>query len=73
MKREEGKPMGIAKWRDGSDKLCSECGEPIFTFQPMVSTTTQIPKKRHCRHFLCFPQRINYCDRKWKGYYLQEY
>ncbi len=47
--------MDIAKWRDGSDRICSECGEPIYTVQPMVGTITQVPKKRHCRHFLCSP------------------
>ncbi|MBA7705677.1 hypothetical protein ES703_114512 [subsurface metagenome] len=47
--------MDIRKWRDGTDMICSECGEPIYEPQPMVATNTQAPKKRHCRHFLCSP------------------
>ena len=47
--------MEIGKWRDGSDMTCSECGEPIYTTQPMVATNTQALKKRHSRHFLCSP------------------
>ena len=47
--------MEIMKWRDGSDMVCSECGEPIYTTQPVVATNTHVLKKRHCRHFLCSP------------------
>lgn len=47
--------MEKAKWRDGSDMICSECGEPIYTYQPLVATTTHVQKKRHCRHFMCSP------------------
>ena len=47
--------MEIRKWRDGSDMTCSECGEPIYTLQPMVTTITHALKKRHSRHFLCSP------------------
>ena len=47
--------MELRKWRDGTDMICSECGEPIYEPQPMVGTISQAPKKRHCRHFLCSP------------------
>ena len=47
--------MEIQKWRDGSDKICSKCGEPIYNTQPIVGTISQALKKRHCRHFLCSP------------------
>lgn len=47
--------MEIMKWRDGSEKICEICDEPIYTTQPIVGTITQVPKKRHCRHFLCLP------------------
>lgn len=47
--------MEVKKWRDGNDMICNECGEPIYETQPVVATISQMPKKRHCRHFLCSP------------------
>jgi hypothetical protein len=51
----ERNEMEISKWRDGKDMVCDVCGQPIYKQQPLVATSTQVLKKRHCRHFMCSP------------------
>ena len=45
--------METEKWRDGTDKICSICKEPIFKGQPFEGTISQLPQKRKCTHFFC--------------------
>lgn len=43
----------VEKWRDGTDMICSICGQPIYTNQPRYATSSQSPGKRTCSHYSC--------------------
>lgn len=45
--------MDILKWKDGKDVICSKCGKPVYTNQPVYITNTQAIKKRNAYHFIC--------------------
>ena len=43
----------IEKWRDGTNMICSVCGQPILRQQPRYATISHSPKKRDCYHYFC--------------------
>jgi len=45
--------MEIEKWRDGTDMICSICGESIFKNQPRYATISHSPKTRTASHYFC--------------------